>query len=80
MPIRRAGMTDRTVPDRGVKRITFHQEVFEDNIDKTITAIQRWFRNQDDDVLVSDIHCHQGITGSGEGDKFMVTVTYIEPT
>lgn len=73
-------MTQRTVPDKGVKRIAFHQETFEDNIDKTITAIQRWFRNQDDDVLISDIHCHHGITGSGEGDKLMVTVTYIEPT
>ena len=69
-------MVDQPVNDGDTSIKTFYSSEYEEDIEKTLTEINRWFRNQDNDVQIYDIRFQNNITGYTEGGPFSITITY----
>jgi len=72
-------MVDQPANDRDTRIEVFFSSEYEEDAEKLVAAINRWFRNQDDDTEVSDIHYQNCITGNTVGGSFLVAVTYSKP-
>ena len=73
-------MASQPPSDSDMKTVVFIDENYDCSIEKTVTAIQRWFRNQEDSVIVHSVDYNPNITGYGRVDQFRVMVHYTEMT